>query len=243
MSVRVLILFFLGAAVACASSLLFFPEPGEGLLGDPGEFARLAPPREIAAGPHGFARHLNAVQRHHLALEGKHPPIYYFFCTVYYIPRETGFKEESGFDTTPDRRLGGKTFGRAFARAVRMEGSGRLEKPGPKGRKYIDYLGNYRRDSLGNRNNVLTDRKSAAVHLRNPLFKHGTPLRVLDPQIFNTFGSTDFETADTGGGLFKSQIDLYWGEDDPMDPIQIARPASCDVAVRWIVPVIVGGGR
>ncbi len=124
-----------------------------------------------------------------------------------------------------------------------MEGTGKLEKPGPNGQTYIDYLGNYRKHSLGNRNNVLTARKSAAVHLRNPLFKHGTPLRVLDPQIFNTFGSTDFETGDTGGGLFKSQIDLYWGEDDPRDPLNIFRPASCDVAVRWIVPVIVGGGR
>ncbi len=124
-----------------------------------------------------------------------------------------------------------------------MEGTGRLEKPGPKGQKYIDYLGQYRTKPLGNRNNKLTERKSAAVHQRNPLFKHGTPLRVLDPQIFNTFGSSDFETGDTGGGLFNSQIDLYWGEDDPMDAINIFRPASCDVAVRWIVPVIVGGGR
>jgi hypothetical protein len=197
-------------------------------------------PREVAAGPHPYCRHLNLLQQHYLVVEGRHPPVYYFFCTVYYIPRETGFSAERGFDMTPDGRLRGKTFGRSFARAVRMEGSGLLAKPGPGGERYVDYLGNYRRHSLGNRNNILTERKSAAVHQRNPLFRHGTPLRVLDPQIFNTFGSTHFETGDTGGGLFRSQIDLYWGEDDPLGPLELFRPASCDVAVRWIVPVIVG---
>ncbi len=237
------VVLILSSGAAFGSLLLVFPEPREGLFADAEEFANLAPPRETAVGPHGFARHFNALQQHYLAVEGKHPPVYYFFCTVYYIPRETGFTVERGFDMTPDTRLRGKTFARSFARAVRMEGTGRLARPGPEGQKYIDYLGQYRKHSIGNRNNVLTDRKSAAVHRRNPLFRHGTQLRVLDPQIFNTFGSTGFETGDTGGGLFRSQIDLYWGEDDPMGPLDIFRPASCDVAVRWIVPVIVGGVR
>jgi hypothetical protein len=236
-----MIVLLLTHGVASGSLLLAVPEPRSGLFADAEEFAKLGLNAETAVGPHGFSRHFNAVQQHYLALEGKHPPIHYFFCTVYYIPRETGFTEERGFDMRPDPRLRGGKFGRSFARAVRMEGSGRLAQPGPKGEDYIDYLGKYRKHPIGNRNNILTDRKSAAVHRHNPLFRHGTPLRVLDPHIFNTFGSTAFETGDTGGGLFRGQIDLYWGEDDPMGPLDLFRPASCDVAVRWIVPVIVEG--
>ena len=41
-----------------------------------------------------------------------------------------------------------------------------------------------------------------------------------------------------GAGLFKNQIDLYWGEDDPAGSSQIAMPASCPVGVWWIVPVV-----
>ena len=228
-------------SAASASPLLRVEEAGDGLLGSPADFAKLAAPREIAVTPHGYARHLRAVQQHFLAVEGRHPPIYYFFCSVYYIPRQSGFTAAAGFDMRPDTRLRGKSFPRSFVSAVRMEGTGRLIEPGPGGQNYISYLGNYRDRSIGNRNNTLVPRKSAAVHRRNPLFSHGTPLRVLDPAIFNTFGATGFETGDTGGGLFRSQIDLYWGEDDPLGPDDIYRPASCDVSMRWIVPVIVGG--
>ena len=138
-----------------------------------------------------------------------------------------------------DTRLRGRKFPKSFVDAVRMEGTGRLAKPGPAGHEYISYLGNYRSRSIGNRNNPLVPRGSAAVHRRNPLFRHGTPLRVLDSAVFNSFGATAFETGDTGGGLFRSQIDLYWGEDDPLGPRDIYRPASCDISVRWMVPVII----
>lgn len=54
------------------------------------------------------------------------------------------------------------------------------------------------------------------------------------------FGATRFQVGDTGGGLFRSQFDLYWGEDVPLGPgADIWRPASCDVAVSRIVPVLV----
>ena len=62
----------------------------------------------------------------------------------------------------------------------------------------------------------------------------------MDHEIYNEFGAVRMEVGDTGGGLYKSQIDLYWGEDDPLGPgIDVWRPASCDVAVRWIVPVLI----
>jgi hypothetical protein len=211
-----------------ASVLLAVPERGPGFAEDPRRFAELGAPGDRSRGVTGFA------------VDGKVPPIHWFFCTVYYIPRESGFTAEGGFDMTPDLRLRGKKLPRSFVRAVRMEGTGRLAKPAPRGENYICYLGNFRKAPLGNRNNVLTPRASAAVHRRNPLFGHGTPMRILDRAVWNCFGSTAFEAADTGGGLFPAQIDLYWGEDDPRSAWEIARPASCDIAVRWVVPVMVG---
>lgn len=226
------------AAAAIGSELLLPPEPEDGLLGCPAAFSRLAPPGTIGAGPPGYARHLLAVQRHHLAIDGRHPPVFYFFCTVYYVPRESGFAAEDGFDTRPER-LGRRQVGRDFRRAVRMEGSGRLETADAGGRKYISYLGEHRKHVLGNRNNPLVPRRSAAVHRRNPLFHHAKPMHVLDPVVFGNFGASGFATADTGGGLFPAQIDLFWGEDDPLGPMEIYRPASCDFGVRWIVPVLI----
>jgi hypothetical protein len=231
-------LWLLAAMAAAGSELLRFPEPGDGLLGDTGRFSRLAPADSPAAGPPGYARHLQTVQRHYLAVEGRHPPVYYFFCSVYYVPRESGFTEAAGFDTR-QTRLGRRQVARDFRRAVRMEGTGRLNQPGPGGKNHISYLGEFRKHPLGNRNNPLIARRSAAVHRRNPLFRHGSRMQVLDPLVFQEFGATRFETADTGGGLVHSQIDLYWGEDDPLGPMEIYRPAGCRFGVRWIVPVIV----
>lgn len=118
-----------------ASRLL--PEPCSGLLGDEAEFASHAAPEETSATPHGYSRHLKAIQQHFLAVEGKHPPVYYFFCTVYYIPRESGFTAEEGFDMTPDTRLRRREFPKSFVNAVRMEGTCRLAEPGPQWREYI----------------------------------------------------------------------------------------------------------
>jgi hypothetical protein len=229
----------IASAAARVSPLLLVPEPRDGLLADPDEFAAMDITPRVATPPLGYAEHLKIVQEHYLVLEGKHPPVYYFFCTVYYLPRESGFTAARGFDMQPSTRVPGHTLPKSFANAVKMEGTGKLATPTPAGKTYITYQGEYRQRSLGNRNNTLYPRKSAAVHLRNPLFRHGTPLRVLDPAIYRNFGATDFSTGDTGGGLFRSQIDLYWGEDDPLSPLETYRPASCDIAIRWMVPVII----
>lgn len=227
-------------APAAASPLLGIPEPREGLFDDPDTFASVSDPAEISVGARGYAAHFNMLQQHYLAVLGKHPPVYYFFCTVYYTPRESGFVGAKGFDMTPDTRLKGKKFPKSFVNAVKVEGFGRLAKPSTGGSNYISYLGTYYNRILGNRNNTLIDRTSAAVHSRNPLLRKGTALKILDPYVYNCFGGTDFECADTGGGLHRSQIDLYWGEDDPLDSLHIYEPASCPINVRWIVPVIVG---
>tara|TARA_R110002096_G_scaffold16106_30_gene55201 strand:+ start:646 stop:1386 length:741 start_codon:yes stop_codon:yes gene_type:complete len=230
--------------ISSASPLLHVPEPREGLFQDPEEFARIGSDAEVSVGPRTFSEHFNTVQQHYLAIEGKHPPVYYFFCTVYYTPRESGFTAERGFDVTPEGRssLGSRKFPKSFIRATIMEGFGRMETPTSRGSNYLKYDGRwgYGTRPLGNRNNTLIDRKSAAVHRSSRIFKKGIPLKVLDPQIYNCFGGSEFETADTGGGLFQSQIDLYWGEDDPLGPNNLFEPLSSNVAVRWVVPVIVG---
>jgi len=202
------------------------------------------PPEHVPASGRPAAAHWKTLQRHHFAVHGHHPPVHYFFCTVYYTPRESGFTAARGFDTTREKRsaLGSRTFPASFLRGVVMEGYGRLADSGPSGKSYVRYSGSwgYGAVPLGNRNNPLQDRRSAAVHRGHPLLGKGTSLRILDPFLHHAFGTTEFETADTGGGLFRSQIDLYWGEDDPLGPFDLFRPASCPVAVRWIVPVIVG---
>ncbi len=231
--------------VGGASPLLNVAEAGGvGLLGDAGEFARLGEPGDFPAGVRSLVSVAETRRTHRAALGLKPLPTYYLFCTVYYTPRESGFTEEGGFDMTPETRTGlaGRTFPRSFLRAVMTEGFGRI-KTAYNGMEYIKYDGRwgFAKASLGNRNNALKDRISAAVHRRNDLFGRGTRIAVLDAEVANTFGNVHFEAADTGGGLYFSRIDLYWGEDDPLGPgVDIFRPASCGVAVRWIVPVEVG---
>ena len=240
------VFFLIGMRTVNGSSpLLNVAEPDEvGLLGDVGGFSKIGQPRESSASGRSFASVVEARRRHRVAMGLKALPTYYLFCTVYYTPRESGFTEAGGFDMTLETRSGlaGRKFPRSFLRATLTEGFGRIATP-YKGMHYIKYDGRwgFAKHSLGNRNNVLKDRISAAVHRRNRLFGKGTRIAVLDSEVANTFGNIHFEAADTGGGLFHSQIDLYWGEDDPRGPgVGIFRPASCDVAVRWIVPVEIG---
>ncbi len=166
-----------------------------------------------------------------------------FFCTVYYTPLETGFTAERGFDMTPETRsgLGGRKYARSFLKAVKVEGFGRLKEPF-EGKGYVKYDGRwgYHKRILGNRNNTLLPRRSAAVHRRNPLFTKGSSLTILDPNVFGALGTVDWRVDDTGGGLHWWQIDLYWDEDDPLGPgIDIFRPRHCPLAVSGWIPVAI----
>jgi hypothetical protein len=225
------------------SALLRLLEPREGLLADAADFAAVVP---MEAAPQSGMTFAEAAQAEweQLVAEGKTPVIMHFFCTVYYTPREEGFTEEGGFDMTPETRgaLGGRYYPRSFLRATSMEGYSRLKEP-VGDRAYVKYDGSwgYGKYPLGNRNNALVDRVSAAVHRSNPMFSKGTPFLVWHPEVYHLFGGMRFEAADTGGGLYQSQIDLYWGEDDPTGPYPgTAMAASCPVGVWWIVPVVFG---
>lgn len=228
-----------GATVVTWQELLNVKRPDEGLLAKPEEFADIVPPQAV---PAEGLRFFTDMIRDLYASFDQPPGSHYFFCTVYYTPLETGFCDELGFDLTPQamKGSGGRKFGADFIRSVVMEGFGRLADP-IDGRPYLAYSGRLHTRILGNRNNELVPRYSIAVNTRNRLVPPGRNVWVLDPEIYNQFGAALYEVADTGGGLFHNQIDLYWGEDDPRGPGSgIARAASCDVSVRWIVPVIIG---
>lgn len=219
--------------------ILAIREPGSGLLSDEAEFTQIAPARSTAV--EGIRTYTESLAHVYQTFDSP-PETHYFFCTVYYTPRESGFTRAGGFNVTPAKPRGlARSFPADFVKATSVEGFGRMSEPSG-ANSYLKYDGTwgYRNRILGNRNNTLVDRESLAVHRRNPLFSPGARVWILDHELYNTFGSLRYRTADTGGGLYRSQIDLYWGEDDPLGPgADIWRPATCDVAVRWIVPVLV----
>ena len=204
------------------------------------EFSNVVPPRSVPIeGIRTFGEALGDVYE---TFENP-PETHYFFCTVYYTPRETGFTPERGFNPTKEtrRNLGGEYFSVDFLKASSIEGFGEMAEA-HRGQDFIKYTGTwgYHNRILGNRNNTLLDRESLAVHRGNPLFSTGTRVWILDNEFYNSFGAMRYQVGDTGGGLFRSQIDIYWGQDDPLGPgADVYRPASCDVAVRWIVPVLI----
>ena len=169
-----------------------------------------------------------------------------FYCSIYYTPKESGFTEERGFDVTPVSAPGlrGKTYAQSFLKAVKMEGFGRLNEP-VDGRNYIRFAGNGRyafaKHALGSRGNVLVPRSSCAISTRNPRLRHGATLKISSPTLLEVTGSAEWFAGDTGGGVHPLQIDLYWGEDEPMGPVgrQLARPAGTRMEYAFDVVVTV----
>jgi hypothetical protein len=166
-----------------------------------------------------------------------------FFCTLYYTPRETGFRANAGFDTSQETRDGllGRYYGRDFLRAVMKEGFARLERS-VNGKNYIKYDGawGYADHPLGNRGNKLVARKSCAVSTLQSLIPGKGSIRILSPTVRRVFGSEDWEVSDTGGGIKPEQIDLYWGEDDPRAPGRhIARPKGTSFEFAYDITIIV----
>jgi hypothetical protein len=167
-----------------------------------------------------------------------------FYCTIYYTPRESGFTRERGFDDTPVVAPGlkGRKYPLAFLEAVRREGFGRISEP-VNGLAYLQYAGGGRyrfaKAPLGNRGNVLVPRQSAAISRKNPLLRRGQLLRIASPTVQQVTGSSKWFIGDTGGGLHPLQIDLYWGEDDPLGPVgrMRARPAGTRMEYAFDVKV------
>lgn len=228
---------------------LHFPEPRTGLLQDAVRWADLDPKFFHNQQRNSFWESLAFRDAHRELVDPGSTAkphgagVFLFFCTCYFTVQQSAFKEELGFDMVQQtfRGLGGRKYGRAFLKASKMEGFGRLDTP-VGGKRYIKYDGRwgYANRILGNRNNTLVARRSAAVHRRSPLFrKKGTRILFLDPQIHNVFGSIEWRSADTGFGLSMSQIDLYWGEDDPTSASSLSTPAGTAFGKMWVVPVVI----
>jgi hypothetical protein len=169
-----------------------------------------------------------------------------FYCTIYYTPRESGFRAERGFDETRVSAPGlkGRKYPLAFLDAVRREGFGRLSEP-VNGLAYLQYAGGGRyrfaKAPLGNHGNVLVPRNSCAISKRNPFLRRGQILRIESPTVQEVTGSRDWLVGDTGGGLHPLQIDLYWGEDDPLGAVgrMRARPAGTRMEYAFDVKLLV----
>jgi len=142
---------------------------------------------------------------------------------------ETGVTFERGFDATPVTKPGlhGRKYPRDFLRSVKKEGFGRLHEP-VNGHNYIRYNGG---NSFGfasrptGGGGILIPRFSAATKSDQSGLRYGVVIDTPDANIRRVFGSTRWKIVDTGGGLRRWQIDLYWGEDEPLGPSRfMARP-------------------
>ena len=147
---------------------------------------------------------------------------YFVVCTLYYTPVESGFTFERGFDARPVTKPGlhGRNYPRDFLRSVKKEGFGRITTP-VNGHHYICYNsgGSFAFSSRPTGGGgTLVARYSAAAKLGQSSFRHGVIIDTPSPTVNEVFGSTRWKIVDTGGGLRRWQIDLYYGEDEPLGP-------------------------
>ena len=154
---------------------------------------------------------------------------YFIVCTLYYTPMESGFTAERGFDATPVTKPGlhGRKYPRDFFVSVRKEGFGRLREP-VNGRNYIRYNGGasfaFASGPTGG-GGTLVARFSAATRRGQRGLGYGVIMETPASTVRQIFGSTRWKIVDTGGGLRRWQVDLYWGEDEPLGPGRLmARP-------------------
>jgi hypothetical protein len=158
---------------------------------------------------------------------------YFVVCTLYYTPMESGFTTKRGFDVTPETKPGlhGHKYPREFLHAVKMDGFGRIITP-VNGRNYLRYDGG---NAFGfaahptGRGGQLVPRFSAAARRGQRAFPSNIELVTSGETVRKVFGSTNWKIIDTGGGLRRWQIDLYWGEDEPLGPGKLlARPRGTE---------------
>ena len=154
----------------------------------------------------------------------------FVICTLYYTPMESGFIAARGFDVRMETRPGlkGRKYPRDFLLAVKKEGSGRIKEP-VEGCKYICYKGgrsyHFARQPVGRGVVPLVARSSAATRRGQKAFGPGDELLISEDFVQETFRNHRWRIVDTGSGLHRWQVDLYWGEDEPRGPGDLmARP-------------------
>ena len=169
----------------------------------------------------------------------------FFFCTIYYTPKESGFTTERGFDSTPIGAPGlhGRKFPRDFLLAVKKEGFGRMNEP-IDGQNYIRWIGDGRyafaKAPVGRRGEVLIPHRSCAISSRNRFLHQHATLLIKSQTVNEEIGREGWFVCDTGSGVHPLQIDLYWGEDEPRGAIgrQRARPRGTWMEYAFEVDVI-----
>jgi hypothetical protein len=163
-----------------------------------------------------------------------------FHCTIYYTPLETGFHEEEGFNVKPETRAGldGHEFPRDFLLAVEKEGFGKMRAP-IKSKNYVQYYGGewgFAELPIDGQKNPLVPKKSWAVSKKQRLIPAAALLRIEVPDV--EFAMHHWLATDTGSGLDENQIDLYWGEDDPLGPGErLSRPKTAPFPPRQLATV------
>ena len=170
---------------------------------------------------------------------------HFFFCTIYYTPKESGFTAERGFDSTPVEAPGlrSRKFPRDFLLAVKKEGFGRINEP-IDGRNYIRWIGDGRyafaKAPVGRRGEVLIPRRSCAISSRNQFLHQHVTLLIKSQTLHDEIGNEEWFVCDTGSGVHPLQIDLYWGEDEPRGAVgrQRARPRGTWMEYAFEVDVI-----
>src|SRR5215468_10295472 len=117
---------------------------------------------------------------------------YFFVCTLYYTPKESGFTFARGFDATPVTKPGlhGRKYPRDFLRSVKKEGFGRITTA-VSGRYYVRYNGG---DSYAFASNatggggVLVPRYSAAMMSGHGGLHRGAVIETASPELQKIFG-------------------------------------------------------
>jgi hypothetical protein len=170
-----------------------------------------------------------------------HSGEYFAVCTLYYTPMESGFTAERGFDAALITRpgLNGRKFPRDFLVSVKKEGFGRIRQP-VNGCNYMRYNGGksyaFVKHVVGRGTDPLVSRFSAATRRGQRGLGYGVVLETFEPTVQKIFGSTHWKIIDTGGGLRRWQIDLYWGEDEPLGPGRLmARPRGTEFEYAYSV--------
>jgi hypothetical protein len=140
---------------------------------------------------------------------------------------ESGFIAQRGFDVTSVAAAGlrGHKYPREFLAAVKKEGFGRIASP-VDDLEYIRYNGRgvyrFAAHPVGRGTNVLVARSSAACRKGKYGFADRTELTTLDETVNRVFRSARWQIVDTGGALKRWQVDLYWGDDEPLGPGSLA---------------------
>jgi hypothetical protein len=165
---------------------------------------------------------------------GGHAGEYFLVCTLYYTPMESGFTAGRGFDATLITRPGlrGRKYPRDFLRSVKKEGFGRLRET-VNGCPYIRYDGGdsyaFMKHVVGRGTEPLVPRFSSAMRRGQHGLGYGAIVETSGATVQQVFASQRWKIVDTGGGLRKWQLDLYWGEDEPLGPGRfMARPRGTE---------------